>query len=266
MTRSGAFTICPAPRILEDNQVKSKKKIFNAEPLKNLLERVFLSGTMVECLMKVKGSVGHIVALDMTNTVLADVKESLPGLDDGEYGIGKLDTLVRFLNICKLEDLTYSITEKWLTLRRPGHGKFSILLLENDMVGTQTEKDPEIVKNMKQCPYKINLTGEFIEDALSYIGLVSGQLVSFHAREDGRVILENTTTEIERFEANVGQIKDLKKPFSVAVYSEQLSRIFGVLKTSEDDNIPSALFLDEDRPVIIRQDVSNVWALTNSAS
>jgi hypothetical protein len=240
----------------------TKNQTLSAIPLKALLDRVFLSGTMTECLIDVQGGSGHILALDPTNSVLVDANENLPGLADAKYGIGKLDTLVKFLGMCGEEELTYTIDDKWLTLRRKGHGKFSILLLENDMVATQCESDPEISKNMGEYPHQLALVQEFIDDAKSYIGLISGSLVSFHIKSNGRVTLSNNTTnEVERFEIPFGALGAGIEEFTVAVYSLQLTRILDVLTVGQE----SVVYLAKDRPVIIQQDHTNVWALTNSA-
>jgi hypothetical protein len=236
------------------------KKTLAAAPLKTLLNRTHLNGTMDECILKVNKGIGHIIALDMSNSVMVDVSEKLPGLDDGEYGVGKLDSLVKFLEMCKDEDLTYTIDEKWLTLRRPGHGKFSILLLEIALVGTQVEADPEFDKNMTEYPFKIPILQEYIDDAQNYITIVGGQQVSFHITPKGKIILSNSTTnENERFETPFGSVEPTDG-FTIAVYSQQLSRVFAAMTINEK----SKLYLAKDRPVIIQQDAVNAWALTNS--
>jgi len=243
-----------------------KKRTLSVAPLKALLERVYLYGTITECLLHVTNGRGHVIALDLTNTVLLEVHEELPGLEDGQYGIGKLDTLVKFLTLCVGEELNYTIDDKWLTLRRKGHGKFSILLLEPGLVGTQTENDPEINKNIKDN-YKIHIpiSQGSVNDANAYIGLISGQLVSFHLTESGQILFSNATTnEVERFETPFGKVEGkVVEEFQVAVYSQQLSRVFEALTIPEGKT--ATLFLAKDRPVIIRQDLTNVWCLTNSA-
>jgi len=236
------------------------KKTLAAAPLKTLLNRVHLNGTNNECLLNVSAGVGHVIALDTSSSVILDVQEKLPGLTDGQYGVGKLDSLVKFLEMCKDEELNYTIDDKWLTLRRPGHGKFSVLLLDTEMVDTSTEEDPKFEATMAEYTFTVPLLQEYIDDAQNYIGIVGGQQVSFHVTAKGKIILSNmTTNENERFETPFGTVETTKE-FKVAIYSQQLSRVFAAMIVGEK----SKLGLADDRPVIIQQDDVNFWALTNS--
>lgn len=236
------------------------RKTLNTASLSALLKRVNLSGLVEECVLKVENNVGSVSAIDMTNSVLICVNEPLPGLANGEYGISQISTLIKFLAMCKGEDITYSISEdkKWMTLYHKGHGKLSVLLLENDMVGTRLTDEPKIHKQISKYPIALKLKGRFVEDALSYIGLGQCQSVVFTIRKDRAILVSSLSSEQQKFEVVIGEVKNATEEVAVTVYAEQVSKVLSTIELLDD----SSLYIKKEHPIIIAQDEKNIWALT----
>ena len=237
----------------------TEKKSVNAQSFRRLLELVYLNGHIKECLLEVEGGQGKISALDTSNSILASVTAPVTGLGDGQYGLANLDTLVKFLKHCQEEELSYSISkdEKWLTLRRKGHGKFSSLLAESELIATKMEENPDIASQTKNYSCKIKLKERFVEDALYYMSLVGQQGVEFKATK-GNVVLQSSNATMQHFEASVGKPENLEEEVSVRLYSSQLQAILSVMELGEE----SCLYLKTDYPAIFMQDENNAWALT----
>jgi len=244
-------------------KTKSEAKTLTAGTFKSLLERVHLSGLIEECLLKVEKGRGFITAIDMTNSVLVAVAEKVD-LEDGEYGISQLSTLIKFLGMCKDDEVTYSIGDKatWLHLRHKGHGKLSTILLETDMVGTKLTNDPKIVKQLANYPVKFLLKQKFINDALGFISLVTSQSVAFKVKEGKVTFISNLLNETQRFEIPITTVSGFDKEITVSTYTEMAQKVLSIVTPSDK----SFIHLQNEKPVIVEQDDKNYWALTPIAT
>jgi hypothetical protein len=240
------------------------KKMINSKALLALLERVHLGGMLDECLLRVDSQgLGTVTAVDLSNSVMLSVQEPSIGLSAGNYGITNLTTLVKFLKACVGEELRCRIEkERWLSLYRRGHGKFSFLLLEEDSgpISTQLSEDPDFEQLAKGYDCSAHLKKQFAEDANQYLSMAGEQGVSFTASEQKGVHLHSAGTGGFRFTIPVQPQIDVNGEVSVKVYSNQLQAVIGQLHFEEEE--PVLVHLKEEFPIIIQQDSDNFWALT----
>lgn len=243
---------------MENNM--TEQTTMNTEPLRKLLERVYLNGLINECLLQVdKNNNGLVAAIDEKDSVVLSVSLPLPGLVKGNYGITNLSVLIKFLKTCQDEELSYKMSadKKWLTFRRKGHGKFSILLIEEDLVSTKMEDNSDIPSEVSSYSCSLLINNRFIEDALYYMSLVEQQGVEFNVNS-GKVILVSSLGGSQHFEISVGSVDKEIDDISVPIYGGQLQNVLNNIELQEN----STLHLKTDYPVVISQDEKNHWALT----
>jgi hypothetical protein len=209
--------------------------------------------------LQVENGKGQIASLDGTQCVLSLVSMPLPGLAKGNYGITELNILIKFLKSCQDEEISYSFSrdKKWLTFRRKGHGKFSVLLVEEDLVAGSVKGNPdEIGEEVAEYKCVLPIKARFIEDALYYMGLIGQQGVEFKI-DKGKVTLSSTAGGTQYFEVTVGSTDKSIDGVSVRLYSEQLQSVLQQLEIQEK----STMYIKEDKPVIFSQDEGNHWGL-----
>ena len=239
--------------------LKSSDMKINSPAFRSILERVHIQGLIDECLLQVSESNGYVSAVDMTNSVLLAASQAGLGLNDDKYGISKLGTLVKFLGTCQDEDLAYSIDkdEKWLTIRRKGHGKIKVLLLEPEMVGTKLEEDPDVDGLIEGYEFQVTLSTSFLTDALFYINLIGSQAVQFTVRGK-RAFFTSVGNEVQQFEVPIGTVEKGDGDTATQVYSDQVKSVLNTITIEEN----SSLYIKGDHPIIFMQDMENFWALT----
>ena len=142
-------------------------------------------------------------------------------------------------------------------MKNKGHGKFSVVLLEIDMIGTKVTEDPKIKENVRNYAVKLKLKQNFVQDALNFMGLVSNSNVAFNVKNGKANFTSNVVDETQRFEVPIAEVEN-SKDFSVNIYADQIQKVFNVVIPKEN----SVILLKPEQPVIIMQDKRNVWALT----
>jgi hypothetical protein len=221
--------------------------------------RVHLGGAIQECVLEIKNKRGYIQAVDMTNTILAFCSEELSDFEDMKIGLSNLSILHRFFSGETEEkiDLQFSKEGNHLILKKGRSGQIKLLLLVPEHVPTALE-DPGAKEKLLDNDFSIiDFPAKRAEDFLYYSELIGSKSALFRIN-DGACYLENGKNEVNRYKLSFGKIDS--EDFSVHVYGDFLKSIVKVLSWEEKDTAPKIL-LAKERPVIIKQDEENMWAL-----
>jgi len=233
----------------------------NAKPMKRLLEKVHLNGLIEECLLKIEGGVGTVVAIDLTNSVFLQAREEgLEGLADGSYGITNITLLIKYLKTIGDEDVNYTVSDdgKWLTLKRKSKGKISVLLIEDeDLVCTKMTEEPDMEEIISKYGCSIRFKASFVTEAAYYMGLINEQSVTFQIK-DKKAILHTDQKANQYFELPVKGVVESDDDFSVTIYGKHLMSLFEVIKVKKETKI----YILPEYPIVFKQDDENYWAIT----
>jgi hypothetical protein len=231
----------------------------DAKALGDLLKGVHLNGLLRECVLVVKDGVGHVDAVDMSNTVFLSLSRKIKGMEDVELGIGNLTTICKVLEDVGEEGVTLKIKadkDKWLTITRKGHGRLKSLLLDVDQVPTAVSSKGAKEKLLKQKGVDIEIRDKGMEDFVYYMGLVKSKGVVFQTSK-GSLYLASVNTDEEQFRIKLGSL-DIE--LSVEVNADFLLQILQTCIAIEG-KLPT-LYLGSGAPVILKLDKNNIWALT----
>lgn len=245
------------------SKVNVKRVRFNGAALCSLLKRVHLKGDIDECVLDIKDGVGYIQAVDMSNSVFVSCQETLGEIQDMSIGLGKLSLLIQFLD--GSTEVSYSIETKdkegiWLTLRK-GQGKIKVLLIDGSMIPTVVQGDAKNIKKdmLKLTTNSFSITQTTVNSIMEYIGMIGCTSVFFKIRKGAVIICSNPSSE-QQFSLTIGRLKEVKDDMSVEVYSQYLLSILKSLMWSEEE-IPK-VYIGNNAPVVVKQNNSNLWALT----
>lgn len=239
----------------------------NSSALKVLLDRVHLKGVNEECALSIKNKVGTVRAIDMSNSIFLSCREPLGSVEDIEIGLGKLSILTKYLE--GGGDVVWNVSDKWLTLKRPGRGEIKTLLIEEGRVSTalqSDERNPE-KRMLDLTPIEIPVNEMDVTNLLEYLALINCASTVFTVSTKGQVSVGSNKTAEQQFSMRLGRVMDAatlpEEDLSVEVYSQYL---IAVLKNLVWGNETPALLLGKDAPLIISQNDNNIWALTPIAS
>ena len=227
----------------------------DAPAFRTLLQRVCLGGLVEECVLNVEKGVAHIRAVDMTNSVFLSVTSKVGPFPDGDYGLGSLSTIIRFLD----GEAEYSITLKndKITLLRKNHGKITLALLKPSEVPTAVAHTDSEKKLLAVSTIQLNFTQEHAERFGFYMGVVASQSVSLQGA-DGKVTLKSGEFEQNKFSIPVGKYEG--KDFTVSLYGSFLLKVLNALPWTEETK--PLLLVGDKSPLLIRLGNKNLWALT----
>ena len=234
------------------------KSPIDGKALGSLLSRANLGGLVEECVLDVRDGVGSIQAIDMTNSVFLSCQEQLgEGLPNSKIGIGNLSVLCKFFAMDG--EFSINLSDEWITVRRKGHGFIRLQLLKSDQVPTAVTQEDAEKKIIASCEVSLPFEEDSARDFEGFMGLMSCASVELRSKE-GKISLSANKSEPQQFNVQLGEAKEIKDGFKVAVYGDQLLRVVKVLHW-EKDHTPT-IRVGEKSPLVIQQDKRNFWALT----
>lgn len=238
---------------------EEKENKVSGRGLFSLLKRVHLSGLINECVLSVEEGLAKVQAVDMSNSVFVSSKEKISGIKDMTVGVGNLPTLTSFLS--DGSDVELTISEKYLSLRKPNRGTIRTILLVKEQVPTATQGDGEetVKKVLGFVKSTIPLSKTKVADLVEYISMVGCGSVFFRIKS-GLVLADNGFTSEQQFSLRLGKVDEKSEELSVEVYSQYLLAVLKNLEWPEKN--PPKLGLGGKVPLLIQQDKENLWALT----
>lgn len=252
------------------------KRIINPN-LIEMLKQVNLNGTVNECLLSIKKGKGKIESIDMTgNLIVISHWKVTKGFKTGEFGLGNINLLIKFLSTLIGGKSSFKINNNELSIKgNDGQRKLRYFLTEPELIATQLEFEEDETTDIYQqivdmVEYSAELTQEFVKDYLSYVSMVEQKdtIVKFDGeetfclrigeRDDHQIELKlNTTVEVE------SEDEKSCSPFVTKINGEHLAKIFSTLNYPDDDS--PTISITEDKSVIIRSNQSSnnftIWAL-----
>lgn len=235
-----------------------KKKI-SALEFKKLLNRVYLGGTIEECVLNVDSDgVGCIQAVDMTNSLFLRCEKELAINVKDSLGLGNLKLLCGYLETCGEEEISISVNRNRMVLIRRGHGRLSYLLSESNVIPTNVEEADAVKKLLKGIDLRVTVSEGFRDDLLMYLNLTGLGAVRFSVNQESDKILAMGGTDSDhKFRLLVSKIEGESKEFEFEVNARILAAILSVLEFEEK---PTFGFGD-NQPLIITNGENSLWAL-----
>lgn len=249
-------------KIDKKENVKNKSAAIDTTALYRLLSRAYLSGTLNECPLEIKNNIASIKAVDMSNSVFFSLEEKIDGMDNMDVGLCKLPLLVSFLENNTGADLSYTLEEKWMTLKKKGQGQIKVLLNTKEETPTATPDGDKTAKKLHgMATDTFEITSTIASQICQYIGLIGCGSVVFEVKK-GKVHIHNDKKQEQQFNLNCGKlIKEAKADYTVELYSQHLVAALKTIVFGDDKALPT-ISLGADVPVIIELDKKNFWALT----
>jgi len=228
----------------------------DTKALGDLLRGVHLNGLLRECVLVVKDGVGCVDAIDMSNTVFLSLSRKIKDMEDITLGIGNLPTICKVLADAGEDEVTITVKGDWLTITRKGHGRLRSLLLEVDQVPTAVSDTKAKDKLLKHKGVNVGISSDAMQDFVYYMGLVKSKGVVFETSK-GVLYLKSKSSDQEQFRIKLGK---LDTDVSVEVNGDFLLQILQTCLQLQNE-LP-AVYVGENKPVILRLNKKNIWALT----
>lgn len=248
-------------------------KIVKVTSFLTMLRQIHLGGLLEECVLTIKEGVGHVEAVDITNSLIVICTKSLMSKNvSAQLGLGNLDILIKFLSTIDNDKLHLKYNESNETSgfelkKSNGRRKLNYLLTQPDLIATQLQSDEKKKKDpykkmLAMMDYKIALTSSFIKDFLSYINLLKTKDVSLEFDGSELVTFICGGTNDHKFElvlsTKVESDEDESDEFNIKINGEFLAKILMAIDFDNDN--PPTLSFAEDKLVMI-EDGNAAWAL-----
>lgn len=228
--------------------------------LLRMLKRAHLGGIVEEAVVDL--DTYSIQAVDITSSLFVNVAEDgdIDGI--GTVGIGNLALVCKYLETFK-GDVSLAIDGNRLIISSQGRGKLKYLTTDPEFIPTAV-KEGNVGALLEQCAISVALEKAACADIVTYFGLIKPKSAHFkYEAKSKTVTVESGLASDHQFALPLGKAKIIsggKSSFSVEVYSEHVGAIFGVLDWSDEKEKPM-LFMQDQHPIIVRQNDKNIWAL-----
>lgn len=235
-------------------------KELKARNLLNLLKRVYLGGVISEAVLNFNK--GMIEAVDSTNSLFLHCIDDVLLKGFGEVGLGDLSLVCKYLESVGDEKLKVLKSDNRLEISSEGKGVLKYLLSDSEYVSSSV-KGGELDQLIDPSTCTAELKEDFCKQLLLLVNLTKVRDIEFTAKDDMIVVCGGQESS-HQFSLVLGQYKKIpKKKFqnvSVRIYAHHLSAIISNALVWNDKTYP-VLYLAQDRPVIVKQDDNNLWAL-----
>jgi len=245
----------------------AEKDYVRTSNLLSLLKQTHLGGIINECVLTVNKGKGLIEAIDITNTVVFIAKGNIGSRRfKGEYGLGNLDMIIKFLSTMQDSKLNVKTTENRLVLaRKDARRRLDYLLSQPQLIATRLrmdDNDEDIkAKFLDAIEHTAELDERFVKDFGSYMATLKTKIVTI--RVDGDDVWFDLGPKSEhQFKLSLELEEPSDDVFQLKVNGEYLARIFSAIEF--DDEEPTTInFGDEDAPIVITS-VLGMWAVSPS--
>ena len=245
---------------------KSKTLIVSTNRLVLLLRRIYLEGKMkAGCLIELEDGIGSTQAMDTDGSVFLSCSSRLADSSvKWVLGIGDLDLMIKFLSTVEEKKVSLKLERNRLTVHRPKHGSLKFLLTDADVVPTIVEDLNTTKKLVKQCKYSLIITESVRDDVVRYINMLGTRNVTLKFAK-GLVTLRGGLDTDHQYSLTMGRTErgDSAEAFHLQFYGDTLVKVFDILEYGEKIKKPKLLF-GEDKPIVVKQNKGNLWALLHS--
>ncbi|MFB5622938.1 MAG: hypothetical protein ACE5RH_02990 [Nitrosarchaeum sp.] len=256
-----------------------KQLVLKIKPFLKLLKRIYLGGTIDECVLEFKNKKCNVGVFDLTNTVIVFVDENVlkNNSEKMKFGFDSIDVLIKFLSTIPDTQLFMETkNNKIIFKRKDSKRSLTCMVKDPEVVPTRLEKrnsrdDPkQVYLDMQE--YSVPLNQIFVKDFLSYLSslktkhhtkYVSSEKVCIkYNKKEGVKFICGGKNENQLEIVLDGEIKkineDADDKISLSVNGDFLSKVFKELDF-EDDSMPLLYFANKSPIAIQSQDT--LWAI-----
>lgn len=239
--------------------------------LARLLKRVYLGGVIDECVMESVDGHLRVEAMDLTGQLFLSCGEESSLLDEGEkWGLGDLPALCGFFEKAEEGAITLKRKDNRVHFKfgkgTDHQGSMRYLLSEIEVIPTAVD-DPDALDELESsCEYEAELTERACEDFLMFMALLKVKGVRLYA-DKKKVYFDGGHEAEHQFETPIGPYEPVTKkgkmpssPFSILVSGDHLRAVIQAVDFDSDEYVPVIRFAP-DRPIVVRQDDTNVWVV-----
>ena len=201
------------------------------------LEAVHLGGIVEDCVVRVKDSVAHIKAMDMTSSVYIQTECPFDNKDD-VLGLGNLALLIKYLKSYASANMELTRNDNTLIVKPDNGATLRYLLSQVDLVPTynsewdELEEDP-IKAILAAHTLKVELKEETVKEFLKLMGLFKPNGVLINISKRGRVSFHGGNETDHQFTLIVGDSTAQEEPLSIKLYGANLSAVLSTLTYEE---------------------------------
>ncbi len=211
------------------------------------LENVYLGGIIKECVIEFDGNVAYISAMDSSSSLFVQASAEIEHEDD-TIGIDDLVLFMKYMNMIKETDVTFTHTENRLVIKPKGRGTVKYMLGQVDLIPSfdpDWEQD-EIAKETKKYSDSMELQQDKVKEMIDDIGIFTPNSVVFEIDNKGKLVVHGGPDTSHKFNCPLGKIKGAES-YSVKVFSEHLVAVLSAV----DFSAKPELFLKEEEALII---------------
>ena len=254
---------------MKDKDATSK---IDTNKLLQMISSCHLGGVIDECVLNINEGTGEIQAVDITNSLifLGKIKKITRNNISGEYGLGDLGLLIKFLGSMREETTTFKPKRRYLEFKRKdGRKKVNYLLTEPDMVSTKLDetdekKDKKSVegKLLKDTTVHIDITDSFINSFITNINMLSSKdvLIRYDGDEGVQFICGTENEHQINLLIEDGVEGDEGEEVDLRLNGEHLFSILSIIKATKGNDDPVSIHFEDQRPVVIKSG-SITWSL-----
>lgn len=237
----------------------------NGGNLARFLGKAYLGGMIEEGVLETDGEYSTIFAVDLSNSIVAHLKEKMGLRFNKDIGIGNISLLKKYLDRNKKNDLNVELKKDRLIFSNGADsGELEFLTTTAETIPTSINKEGQqkMAELAGSIVYAVDLSKRIVDAILFPLGLLAPGAVTFEVSRDG-VVLKHGLKSEHQFELSLGKPKVAgeAQPFTITVHRKILVAALRQLKFS-DGEIPSIGFAP-NLPVVIHQNKNNWYLLSN---
>ncbi len=226
--------------------------------ISSLINNVFLSGVIDECLLVIEKNVGTIQAIDMSNCFFVSCSEKFDtDLDDVEMGLSNLALLSKTFD--SGDEVSFSIDEAkeqtWLKLKIKGKGNVKLILLDPETIPTIVEDAGAGEKLVDSYRNSLKLSDSAIEKISYFLDMFKPKDIVISIKK-GKMYFSNGLGSTNQFKSSLGNIK--AKDATFEIMAEHFLAVINRIKVLETD---VNILVKADSPVILQTE-SAIWAFS----
>lgn len=268
--KNGEKTMRKIKRKKDNNKIKIEKSQFL-----EMLKKIYLAGTIKECIINFENGKVYSEAIDITNNIIV-LAESETSINNPKYkmasdgftgilGLGDIEILIKFLSSVDCDKINVTISEsdnKATFSTDKGKRKMLYLLTIPELIPTRLrmEEDDENDYHshfLDSTETVLQISQEEAKDLISYINLSASKLVKIGIKNDVATFVVGSGTE-HRFSVSMDLDEDVED-YEIQINGKNFATILSSCVFSDEN--PTAINVGEEAEVVIT-DATTMWVLT----
>jgi len=248
---------------------KSSDITINRERILSSLKKVYLGGAIGECLLVVKKGVATCEVVDITNSIVVLEKGRIGSKSlSGQFGLGNIEVMIKFLASVPDDKLIVATedTGRMIITGKNKRRSLDYLTTLPNLIATRlrmdsSDKTDYVKEFQKMTDIAVTVPSDFIKDFNSYLSVLKSKIVTFDINDERCMVTLGASTE-HQFQLRIPEEyieNDDEEEIIVQTNGENLSRVFSVMETNDDES--PTMSIGEDNPIVV-EDGSTMWALT----